>query len=116
MQQLTGKIISLAALTKIPPSLSLNHIFNKEAIKSLIHEEDGNPNMAAWNEFWKKWSPRLNMFTLGVSVTFLVGVFAAARYSRLSPLRTMALMNGFAKTFYDYLKFKKEQKAEGQDP
>ena len=56
------------------------------------------------------------MFTLGVTVTFLVGVFAAAWYSRLSPLRTMALMNGFAKTFYDYLKFKKEQKAEGQDP
>ena len=121
MQQLTGKIISLAALKKIPPSLSLNHIFNKEAIKSLIHEEelqleDGNPNMAAWNEFWRKWSPQLDMFTLGVLVTFLVGVFAAARYSRLSPLRTMALMNGFAKTFYDYLKFKKEQKAEGQDP
>ena len=50
MQQLTGKIISLAALKKILPSLSLNHIFNKEAIKSLIHEEelqleDGNPNI-----------------------------------------------------------------------
>ena len=121
MQQLTGKIISLAALKKIPPSLSLNHIFNKEAIKSLIHEEelqleDGNPNMAAWNELWRKWSPRLDMFTLGVLVTFLVGVFATARYSRLSLLRTMALMNGFAKTFYDYLEFKREQKAEGQDP
>ena len=101
MQQLTGKIISLAALKKISPSLSLSHIFNKEAIKSLIHEEelqDGDRNMAAWNEFWRKWSPRYNMFALGVSVTFLVGVFAAARYSKLSPLRTMALMNGFAKT------------------
>ena len=119
MQQLTGNIIPLAALKKIPPSLSLNHIFNKEAIKSLIHEEelqleDGNPNMAAWNEFWRKWSPRLDMFTLGVSVTFLVGVFAAARYSRLSPLKSMALMNGFAKTFYDYLKFKKERRVRGK--
>ena len=78
--------------------------------------EDGDRNMAAWNEFWRKWSPRFNMFTLGVSVTFLVVVFAAAWYSKLSPLRTMALMNGFAKTVYDYLKFKKEQKAEAQNP
>ena len=98
----------------------MSHIFYKEAIKSLIHEEelqleDMDQNMAAWNEFWRKWCPQFDMFTLGVLVTFLVGVFAAAWYSRLSPLRTMSLMNGSAKTVYDYLKFKKEQKAEGQD-
>ena len=84
MQQFTGKIISLAALKKILPNLSLSHIFNKEAIKLLIHEEepwleDGDQNMAACNEFWRKWSPPFDMFTSGVSVTFLVGVFAAAR-------------------------------------
>ena len=86
----------------------------------MIHEEelqleDGNADMAAWNEFWRKWSPRLSMFSLGVSVTFLVGVFIAARYSKLNMLRTLALINGFAKTVYDYLKFRKEQKAEAQN-
>ena len=121
MQQLTGKIVSLAALKKIRPSISLSNIFNKEAVRSLIHEEelqleDGNADMASWNEFWRKWSPHLSMFSLGVSVTFLVGVFIAARYSKLNMLRTLALMNGFAKTVYDYLKCRKEQKAEAQNP
>ena len=52
------------------------------------------------------------MFTLGISVTFLVGVFVAAWYSKLSPLRAMVVRNGFAKTVY--LKSKKEQKAEAR--
>ena len=72
--------------------------------------------MVAWNKFWIKWSLRFDMFLLGVSATFFVGVFSAARYSKLSSLRTMAHMNGFTKTVYNYLKFKNEQKAEGPDP
>ena len=117
MESLTKKMISLAALKKIPPSISLSNILNKEAVRALIHEEeleleDGDENLAAYNEAWRKWSPRLSMFSLGVSFTFLVGVFIAARYSKLNILRTLALMNGFAKTVYDFLKFRKEQKAE----
>ena len=119
MQRMAGKIVSLAALKKIAPSVSLSQIFNQDAVKSLIHQEeleleDGNEEIASWNEFWRKWSPRFSMFSLGVSATYMVGVFLAARYSKLNILRTLALMNGFAKTVYDYLKFKKEQKAEAQ--
>ena len=87
----------------------------------MIHEEelqlvDGNADMTARNEFWRKWSLSLSMFSLVVLITFLVGVFVAARHSKLNMLRTLALMNGFAKTVYDYLKFRKEQKAEAQNP
>ena len=61
--------------------------------------------MAAWNKFWGKWFPCFDMFTLEVSVTFLVGIFVAAWYCKLDPLRAMAIRNGFAKAVY--LKSKK---------
>ena len=59
----------------------------------MIHEEelqlvDGNADMTARNEFWRKWSLSLSMFSLVVLITFLVGVFVAARYSKLNMLRT----------------------------
>ena len=64
----------------------------------------------------EKMVPSLEHVFFGVSVTFLVGVFVAARYSKLNTLHTLALMNGFAKTVYDYLKCRKERKAEAQNP